>query len=217
MIFDWDGVVVDSTPLHALSWQRMAEQRGTRLPEGLRIGSLGVKTEYVVSDVLGWATDPEEVARLTQEKEALYRRLARERGQPSRPGLRRLLEGLTARGIPCAIGSSALRRNIEECIDALAFRPFFRVIVTGDEVLDGKPAPDIFLEVARRIEREPNECVVFEDSPAGISAAQAAGMRVIALLTTNSAAALLKADRQIHTFEDLGGSDPLAWFEPVPV
>lgn len=216
MIFDWDGVVVDSTPLHALSWQRMAEQRGTPLPEGLRIGSLGVKTEYVVRDLLGWAHDPREVARLTLEKEGLFRRLARELGLQPQPGLRRLLEGLAARNIPCAIGSSAPRQNIEGCLDAFSFRPFFQAIVTGDEVLHGKPAPDIFLEAARRIEREPNECVVFEDSPAGISAAQAAGMRVIALLTTNPAGALSKADRQIRAFDDLGESDPLGWFEPIP-
>jgi len=196
----------------------MAEQRGTPLPEDLRprIGCLGVKTESVITDMLGWATEPEEVVRLTQEKEALYRRLVREMGQTPQPGLRRLLEGLAARGIPCAIGSSALRRNIEECIDGLTLRPFFRAIVTGDEVAHGKPAPDIFMEAARRMERAPGECVVFEDAPAGIAAARAAGMRVIALLTTNPSGALSTADRLINTFEDLGESDPLAWFEAIP-
>jgi HAD superfamily hydrolase (TIGR01509 family) len=210
-------VVVDSTPLHTLSWQQMAAQRGTRLPEGLRIGSLGVKTEYVITHMLGWAADPQEVSRLTLEKEALFRRLASEKGLQPQAGLRGLLEGLAARGIPCAIGSSALRRNIEECIDALGFRSFFRAIVTGDEVLHGKPAPDIFLEVARRIAREPGECVVFEDAPAGIAAARAAGMRVIALLTTNPAESLKHAHRLIDTFEDLDAPDPQSWFHPVSV
>ena len=217
-IFDWDGVVVDSSTLHALSWERMAEQRGDSLPAALRarIGSLGVKTEYVISDMLGWARDPQEVNRIALEKEAVYLRLVQAMGQPAQPGLRRLLEGLTERGIPCAVGSSALRRNIEECIDTLGFRPFFRAIVTGDEVLHGKPAPDIFLEAARRIGREPAECVVFEDAPAGIAAARAAGMRVIGLLSNNSADSLKHADRLIGTFEELA-PDPQNWFVPAAV
>lgn len=218
IIFDWDGVVVDSAALHALSWDRMAEQRGTTLPADLRarIGSLGVKTEYVLSDMLRWAAEPGEVNRLALEKEALYLRLVRELGQPPQPGLRRLLEGLAARGISCAVGSSALRQNIEACIDALGFRPFFRAIVTGDDVLHGKPAPDIFLEAARRIGREPADCVVFEDAPAGVAAARAAGMRVIGLLSTNPADSLKHADRLIGSFEELA-PDPQGWFIPVSV
>jgi len=219
VIFDWDGVVVDSAELHAASWELMAEARGTVLPGGLRprIGSLGVKTEYVISDMLHWAAAPEDVRRIAEEKEAVYLRLVRERGQPPQPGIRRLLEGLSGHSIPCAVGSSALRRNIEDCIDALGFRRFFKDIVTGDEVRHGKPAPDIFLEAARRIGRRPADCVVFEDAPAGVAAARAAGMRVIGLLTTNPAESLKQADRLIRTFEDLASPDPLAWFEPAAV
>lgn len=219
VIFDWDGVVVDSAELHALSWERMADARGAVLPDGLRarIGSLGVKTEYVISDMLGWAADPADVRRIAEEKEAVYLRLVRELGQPPQPGIRRLLEGLAGNAIPCAVGSSALRRNIEDCIDTLGFRPFFRAIVTGDEVRHGKPAPDIFLEAARRIGREPAACVVFEDAPAGVAAARAAGMRVIGLLTTNPAESLKQADRLIRSFEELAGADPGRWLEPVAV
>lgn len=195
----------------------MADARGAVLPDGLRarIGSLGVKTEFVITDLLRWAADPQDVKRLALEKEAVYLRLVREKGQAPQPGLRRLLEGLAGRGIPCAIGSSALRGNIEACIDALGFRPFFRAIVTGDDVQHGKPAPDIFLEAARRIGCAPGACVVFEDAPAGIEAARAAGMRAIGILTTNPSESLKRAERLIRSFEDLASPDPLAWFHPA--
>lgn len=217
VIFDWDGVIVDSTDLHALSWQRMAESLGLSLPAGIRIGSLGVKTELVLTDLLQWSRDPDDVARLTREKEALFRRLARERGLQTQPGLRRVLEGLQARQIPCAIGSSAPRLNIETGLDLLHLRPYFRAVVSGDEVSEGKPAPGIFLEAARRIECLPAACIVFEDAPAGIAAARAAGMRVIALTTTNPASALSQADRRIRSFDDLGVPDPRTWLDPVAV
>lgn len=212
VIFDWDGVVVDSAALHHLSWQRFAEQQGRTLPPGVFIGGLGIRTQRVLTDLLGWTNDPAEVERLTREKEALYRQLAAEYGWKTPPGLVPLLQRLAERNIPCAIGSSALRENIEEGLRRLHLAQFFRVIVSGEDVQRGKPAPDTFLEAARRLGAEPARCVVFEDAPAGIQAARAAGMRVIAVGTSHSASVLAGADRYIRSYDELTDADIDRWF-----
>lgn len=216
-IFDWDGVVVDSSGLHTLSWERLARLKGRSLPEDLlpRIGSLGMKTEAVVSDLLGWAKEPEAVRAVTREKEAVFRSLAAELGLAPQPGLRRILASLREHGIPCAIGSSAPRLNIEDRLDHMGLRPFFPVVVCGDDAPRGKPAPDIFLLAAARLGVPPAQCVVFEDAPAGVAAARAAGMRVIAVLTTHRPDALREADRLVNGFDALAGTAPQTWLNPA--
>lgn len=214
-IFDWDGIVVDSAPLHVLTWDMLAKERGRCLPEGLRIGSLGIKAEAVITDLLHWTQDPAEVRRLSFRKEELFRDIVRRDGIGAQPGVVRFLERLRKLGIPCAVGSSAPRLNIEVGMDALGIRPLFAASVAGDEAARGKPAPDIFLQAAGRLGRKASECVVFEDAPAGIEAAHAAGMQVIAVLTTNPREALAKADWIAGSFEEIIDADPASWFDAV--
>ena len=212
-IFDWDGVVVDSSRLHVLSWQKLAEEEGKSLPADLPIGSLGVKTEAVISDLLGWTRDPARVREITLHKEELFRRLAGEVGIESTPGVLDFLRALRRAGIACAVGSSAPRLNVEAGMEILDAQGLFAAIVSGDDVTRGKPAPDIFLKAAERLGRTPDECVVFEDAPAGVDAARAAGMRVIGVLTTHDPHQLQKADLLIENFNALSEADFKTWFE----
>lgn len=189
VIFDWDGVVLDSSAHHERSWEIIATRRGLPLrPDHFKRG-FGQKNDVIIPD-LGWAQAPGEVAELAEEKEEVYRALVREKGIRPLPGVRELLAALRARDIPCAIGSSTERANLDLPLELMALADFFRVIVSGEEVVPGKPDPSVFLLAAERLGFAPAECVVIEDALVGLEAARQAGMPVVAVATTNPLGAL---------------------------
>jgi beta-phosphoglucomutase family hydrolase len=193
VVFDWDGVVVDSSAHHERSWEILAAKRGLPLPPDHFKRGFGKKNNVIIPD-LGWATDPTEVDALAREKEEIYRSLVREKGIEPLPGVRELLAALQTAEIPCAIGSSTERANLDCLLDLMDLRKFFRVIVSGEEVVHGKPDPSIFLLAAERLGVAPAECVVIEDALVGIEAAKRAGMPVLAVATTEPLEALGSAD-----------------------
>lgn len=211
-IFDWDGVVVDSSRLHVLSWERLALLEEHHLPEMVNLGSLGLKTQAVISDLLHWTHDPHEVERMTLRKEQVFRELAREHGIDSQPGVLDFLRGLKKLGIPAAVGSSAPRLNVEACMEVLGAQDLFQAVVSGDDVTHGKPAPDIFLKAAEQLGTKPEHSVVFEDATAGVKAARNAGMRVVAVLTTHAREALPDADLYIKDFTDFPAERFAGWY-----
>ena len=204
VIFDWDGVVVDSSAHHERSWEVLSAQRGLPLPAGHFKRGFGKKNNIIIPD-LGWATDPAEVEALAREKEEIYRGLVRQHGIKPLPGVRTLLAALQAADIPCAIGSSTERANLDCLLDLMDLRSFFRVIVSGEEVVHGKPDPSIFLLAAERLGCAPAGCVVIEDALVGLEAARRAGMPVLAVTTTEPASALGRAD---HVVPELTAVDP---------
>lgn len=204
VIFDWDGVVVDSAAFHERSWEILAAQRRLTLPAGHFKRGFGKKNNVIIPD-LGWAAEPADIDTLAREKEEIYRGLVREHGIKPLPGVRQLLAALQAADIPCAIGSSTERANLDCLLDLMGLRDFFRVIVSGEEVVHGKPAPDIFRLAAERLGCAPADCVVIEDALVGIEAARGAGMPVLAVATTEPADALGRADR---IAPDLTAVDP---------
>ncbi len=210
-IFDWDGVVVDSSRLHVLSWVRLAELEGKHLPETERLGSLGLKSQAVVSDLFGWTQDPCEVERITLRKEQIFREMTREHGIDSQPGVLDFLKGLQKLRVPAAVGSSAPRLNVDACMEALGANGLFAAVVSGDDVVHGKPAPDIFLKAAGHLGRGPAECVVFEDATAGVKAAKNAGMRVVGVLTTHERNDLPDADYYIRDFSEFTAESFVRW------
>lgn len=203
IIFDWDGVVVDSSALHERSWEILAKRRGLPLPEGHFKRGFGKKNNAIIPD-LGWATDPAVVDELAREKEETYRALVREHGIDPLPGVRGLLAELQAASIPASIGSSTERANLDLLLDLMDLRRFFTAIVSGEEVAEGKPDPAIFLLAAKRLGFEPGECLVIEDAPVGIEAARRAGMPMLAVATTNPPEALRDAGA---TIKDLRSAD----------
>jgi beta-phosphoglucomutase family hydrolase len=202
-LFDWDGVVVDSSRLHALSWEDLAREEGLPLPEGHFKLGFGRKNEAIIPEILGWAADPGEVRRLSLRKEELYRQSVRETGLDLLPGVRTWLEILRGAGVPCVIGSSTVRANIEAVLDPLELGDFFSGVITGEDVRDGKPHPEVFLRAAGLTGLSPGRCVVFEDAAVGIEAARAGGMRVVAVTTTSPASALAGADRIVDRLDEL--------------
>ena len=213
VIFDWDGVVVDSARLHVLSWDDLARDFGRTIPPEIPIGALGLKTEAVITELLKWTDDHMEVARLTLRKEELFRGRAKRDGIDSQPGVLDFLRGLKERSVPCAVGSSAPLLNVETGMSVLKTDGMFSAIVSGDDVTRGKPAPDIFLKAAERMGLPPGKCIVFEDAPAGVEAARAAGMRVVGLLTTHDPHILKRADLLIEDFNEITVEDFVTWAE----
>ena len=202
VIFDWDGVVVDSSAHHERSWEILAAKRRLVLPADHFKRGFGKKNNVIIPD-LGWAKEPADVEALAHEKEEIYRSLVREKGIEPLPGVRELLAALRAENIPCAIASSTERANLDLPIDLMGLREFFTVIVSGEEVVHGKPDPAVFLLAAERLGIKPADCVVIEDALVGIEAAKRAGMPVLAVATTNPIEALSSADAAVSGLMDV--------------
>jgi len=201
VVFDWDGVVIDSSRLHEKSWEWMADEYALVLPEGHFRRGFGMKNERIIPEVLGWATDIHEIRELAARKETRYRELVMEEGLEPLPGVGPWLERLNAGGISCAIASSTDRANIDCVLERIGFGRFFKAIVSGDEVRHGKPAPDIFQKAAAKLGGLPS--IVFEDALVGIEAAHRAGMAVVAVTTTHPAHELGAAEKVVARLDDL--------------
>ena len=202
VIFDWDGVVVDSSAHHERSWEILAAKRELPLPADHFKRGFGKKNNVIIPD-LGWAKEPADVEALAHEKEEIYRSLVREKGIEPLQGVRELLAALQDAEIPCAIGSSTERANLDCLLDMMDLRNFFRVIVSGEEVVHGKPDPSIFLLAAERLGVAPADCVVIEDALVGIEAAKRASIPVLAVATTNPVEALGSADAALPTMAEV--------------
>lgn len=201
VLFDWDGVVVDSSKLHEQSWEVMAAEFDLPLPEGHFIRGFGMKNERVIPEVLGWTDDPEKIQFYAQRKEAVYRDLALAAGLGPLPGVREMLLALNEAGVPCSIASSTPRVNIDFILGRMGLDTLFDAITTGDQVKQGKPAPDIFLHAAGQLGGRP--ALVFEDALVGIEAAKRAGMAVVAVTTTHPAHELGAADKVVDRLDSL--------------
>ena len=206
-IFDWDGVIIDSSRQHELSWERLAHHEKLSLPAGHFQRGVGMKNERIIPDLLHWTTDPAEIKRLAWQKEEFYRQIVRESGIRALPGVREFLERLDAAGIPRIIGSSTPRENIELVVELIGLGRFFRPIVAAADVTHGKPDPEVFLLCAQRLGFSPERCVVFEDAHVGIAAAHAAHMKVIGVASTHPAASLRQADRVVQQLDELMPAD----------
>ena len=172
-IFDCDGTVAHSMPIHYAAWRQTAEENGILMTEELFYSLGGVPTTRIVeilNEKFGTNLDPEQVAR---RKEAVYLENMGDM-QPIEEVAAFARE--VAKFAKVSIASGGYLPVVLETLEAIGFKDFFPVVVTTEQVSRGKPFPDIFLEAAQRMGVPPNECLVLEDSPAGIEAAKAAGM-----------------------------------------
>jgi len=213
-IFDWDGVVIDSSGCHEESWERLAREERRELPAGHFKAGFGRKNEVIIPEILFWTRDVTEIARIGLRKEELYRDVVRERGVVALPGTREFLARLRAAGVPCVVGSSTHRMNIDLTLAQIGCEAFFHDIVSAADVKIGKPNPEVFLKAAARISRAPERCVIFEDAFAGLEAARNGGMRCVGVATTNTAEALMPfADRVVHRLDEIEPAELAAWFK----
>ena len=188
VILDIDGTIVDNMALHAEAFAVFAQRHGLpALTPADRARLDGRRNSEIFPILFARDVPRGEWQAYEAEKEGLYRELSRGRLQPM-TGLSRLLARLAADAIPLALATSAPEPNVLHTLAEIGLVGEFPIIVRGDQVARGKPAPDVFAEAARRLDVAPGDCLVFEDAPMGIVAAQAAGMPVVALTTSFTAA-----------------------------
>lgn len=210
-VFDWDGVILDSSRHHEESWERLARETGKPLPPGHFRRGFGRRNIEIMRDLLGWSQDPGEIDRWSRRKEELYREVVEDWGIDPLPGVRPWLRRLAEAGIPCGIGSSTEEKNVRVGLKKLGLENHFRVAVTAEHVQRGKPAPDVFLEVSRRLGVAPARCVVFEDAPAGVEAGRAAGMKVVGVTTTHPGGHLEGVFREVARLDELTVPEVTGW------
>jgi len=212
-LFDWDGVIIDSSAQHEKSWEMLATELGLPLPADHFVRGFGMKNQVIIPQILHWTEDPEEIETYSLRKEQLYRDIIRDEGIRPLPGVMDLLRMLTGEGVPCAVASSTHRKNVETIFEAIGIGPFFEAVVTAEDVSHGKPDPEVFQKSAERIGRPATHCAVFEDAHVGIEAGLAAGARVVAVATTNPLEQLGKAHLAVKSLEEIDWKRFLALFD----
>jgi len=200
LIFDVDGVIIDSNSVHTEAWRIYLKRLG-RETDGLLRRMHGRRNDQLVRDFVGGELTPAEIFRHGAEKERLYRELmAPQLQQRLVPGVGRFLE--RCRHAPKGVASNAEPANVAFVLDGSGLRHHFDAIVDGHQVSRPKPHPEVFLRAAELLGAPAAECIVFEDSPAGLAAARAAGARTVAV---NSARVQLDgADLVVADFLDPG-------------
>jgi len=193
VIFDMDGVMVDTAPQHSAAWRQVFAEMGRELGEEEFRATFGWRNQEILQHVLGDRASEIQIKELGRRKEEYYRTLLRG-GVKTAPGFMRLFTALRDNGFKIAVGTSAPRQNVELMLDALSIREQLDAVVTGEDVDRGKPDPETFLLAAQRCNVEPRRCLVFEDTAAGIQAAKAAGMRCIGVGGMDIAQADLMVD-----------------------
>lgn len=198
VLFDLDGVIVDSRPHHLSAWHELARRHELRHDADYFTKTFGLRNDAILG---GLGVAPDAVARLAAEKEQLFRKAARGRVE-ALAGVRELLDALDNAAVPRAVVTSAPRENLDLILESLGIAGRFQALVAEEDASKGKPDPEGFLVAARRLGVEPAGCVVIEDAPAGLRAAKAAGMRAIGVTTTHPAADLGDADIVVESLAE---------------
>jgi len=179
VVFDLDGVLVDSEPTHERANAEYLASLGATLDPWLSEAMMGRRVRDLTDAVAPLVGLPPEETFAGRER-VFWRLLEAGELRPM-PGVRRSLERLAGAGLPLAVASSGTRAYVEHALDRLGLLHAFAAVVSGEEVRNGKPDPEIYLQTAKRLGAEPADCVAVEDAPHGIAAARAAGMRVVAV------------------------------------
>ena len=201
VIFDMDGVLVDSAAPHFQSWQRLAEECGGTVTDEQFAETFGRQNRDIIPRLFGTVSD-DRLRALADRKEEIYRDLVRE-NPPIVAGAVNLVRDLYASGVRLAVGSSGPRENIELILDGMRVRDCFAAVISSDDVTRGKPDPQVFVLAIDRLGVPPSRCVVVEDAPVGIAAAKAAEARAVAVLLHHSSDAFADADLRVQCLADL--------------
>jgi HAD superfamily hydrolase (TIGR01509 family) len=198
ILWDMDGTIVDSKDCHFHAWVETLKRRGIDLDEAKFTSSFGRNNTISLPFYLGYQPEPDVYDEIVHEKESLFLELVLNDSKLV-PGVETWLAAAQENGIRQALASSSETEIIDLLIDKFSLRHYFDAIVPG-AALPSKPDPEIFLRAAKKVEHEPEQCVVIEDSLAGVQGGKNAGMKCIAVTTTISREALTLADRVVEDY-----------------
>lgn len=200
LIFDMDGTMIDNMMVHHRAWQRKLAELGLEMSlEEVHQEVHGVNTE-ILERLFGDRFTPEERQRISDEKEAEYRNIF-EPELALVDGLSELLHELKGQNIPMGVGSAAPPVNVDFVMNGLDLWHYFDSVKHSDDVVNGKPHPEVYLKLMDEMGVSPNEALVFEDTPTGAEAARRAGCKVIVITTT-------------HLPDEFSGNDKVVKFIP---
>ena len=197
-----DGVLIDSGPPHLRSWEMLAKENGLLMKESFFWDTFGRTNDAILPLLFGRTLTKKEIKRYSDRKEELYREIVQGRVKPF-PGVIRIIKTLFRKGWKVGVGSSGPRLNVELVLSELGLGEIVSSYTCAEDVMRGKPEPEVFLKTAHKMEIPPSGCIVVEDSVHGIEAAHRAGMKCIAITTTNSREKLDQADLVIFSFKEL--------------
>jgi len=202
VIFDMDGVLADTGPVHYKSWKMLAEEIGVNFDREFFEETFGQQSIPITRKLVGEKPSRKKVEKWSDLKEKYYREMVKDKLEPL-PGVISLLKKLKKEGFKLAVGSSGPPENVELLLESLNVKNLFDEIITAADVSNSKPSPDVFLKVADKLNLNPENCLVIEDAPVGIKAAKRANMKIIALTTTHPREELMEADMILSDLTNL--------------
>ena len=179
VIFDMDGVIFDTEKVYLDIWIEVFEKYGYKMTKELYVNVMGTGRKNVIKTFLENFGDDLPIEKMYEEKDNQLFYIIENQGIPLKEGVKELFSMLKEKNYKIALATSAKRERVEKQIKDKWLKESFDAIVCGDDVEKGKPSPDIFLKAAKKIDVEPENCFVVEDSPAGIKAAFSGGMKGI--------------------------------------
>lgn len=199
VLWDLDGTIVDSQQFHWMAWKQILAPLGVQVSHEQFLLTFGQTNATFLPDWLGAEAGPGRIQEVSEAKEACFRRLVLEAGLSALPGAAAWIARLSREGWRQAVASSAPRLNIEAMLEAVGLRRHFSVLVAAEDVLRGKPDPEVFLKAAAGLDVPPERSIVVEDAVAGIEAARRAGMPSIGVSRVKP----LEADLFARSLEEL--------------
>ncbi len=195
-----DGVITDNSSQDFLAWKRIFSDLGLKLNHNTYLLFLGKKGEEIIRNYINPNINKKKAAQLVNRKEKYFiEEAGRNKLKPAK-GLKKLFKNLKKNNTKIGLGTSAPRYKVNIILNNLGFQRIFSAVVVAEEVKKGKPNPEIYLKVAKKLKLQPKECIVVEDAPNGVKAAKNAGMKCIAITTTHKESELIKADKIIESF-----------------
>jgi len=206
VIWDMDGVIADTAPYHLKAWQEVFGKREVKFTEEDFRRRFGQRNDTIIRTTLGEGVSQSEIDVIASEKEENYRQRVRQNIRPL-PGAVKLIKSLKEHSFSVALASSGPIENIQLIMRGLGIEDSFQAIVSGREVKEGKPSPQGFLLAAQKLGVEPENCMVIEDAPAGITAAKRARMHCLAVTNTHPRSSLMEADLIVDRLEAVSVND----------
>ncbi|WP_276481663.1 HAD family hydrolase [Paraflavitalea pollutisoli] len=203
VIFDMDGTLIDSTEADYLAWKRVFAEHQVDLTFEQYFPLLGRRSHDVVKEGLGLEGAALDTA--LSDKMRYFNEVIDTHGFKMIEGAKELVEKVSRQGVKLGLATSSRRPKMTLVMERAGLLGYFDVTVTGDEVINGKPAPEIFLTASQRLGIAPENCIAFEDAANGVRAAKQAGMHCVAITTTHTAAQLYEADLVIDSYQQLYG------------